>query len=263
MLPKILTIGSYSLSGYLFFNIIAFIVALITILILSYKDNLNLKVIFHFYILGIIIAILGAKLYSIIFALFNSPGFYIKNLGMLLKRASTAGAFYGGFILAIIFCILYGKKIFKEKIWKVFDITVIGLAVGQAIGRIGCFSSGCCYGKTTTLPWGVKFPFLGSLIHPYSGTYIHPTQLYEAILNFINFIFLLILWRRKKFNGQVFSLYLINYGLIRFFIEYIRGDGGRGYLIRGDSVLTSLSVPQLMSIILFISGILILKKEKP
>jgi phosphatidylglycerol:prolipoprotein diacylglycerol transferase len=261
MFPELFTIGTYKVSTFLVSNIVQFTLVPALILILAKKGNLDISRTFNYILFGAIAAVLGAKLYSVLFAILNAPNLYLKNPVLLWRHFKTGGAFFGGLLVAIPFCIIYTKKFFKKDSWKVLDITVIGLALGQVIGRIGCFSTGCCYGKPTSLPWGVKFPYLASKAHPFSHTYIHPTQIYEAVLNLCNFLFLFLLWKKQKREGVVSAFYLINYGIIRFFVEYLRSDGGRGYLVRGSSVLTSLSYPQVISIILVISGIIILRKK--
>ncbi|NIM11097.1 MAG: prolipoprotein diacylglyceryl transferase [Candidatus Aminicenantes bacterium] len=250
------------MNAYLFFDIVKFIIGSTIILILSRKGKLEFIKISNYLVFGAIIGILGAKMYSVIFTFLSSPGFYVENPGLLWNHFNTGGAYYGGFLLVVFYSIIYVKKFLKKNFWTMFDITVIGLAIDQMFGRIGCFAAGCCYGKPTSIPWGVKFHFLDSRPHPFSNTYIHPTQIYECILNLCNFFFLFLMWKKRKYEGKVFSFYLINYGFIRFFIEYLRNDDGRGYLIRGSSALTSLSYPQIISLILIITGIIILKKRK-
>lgn len=159
-----------------------------------------------------------------------------------------------------LFVIFYLKRYFKRAFWKMLDITAIGVALGHASGRVGCFLGGCCYGRPTHLPWGVRFRFLGRLPHPFAGTAIHPTQLYEASLNLINFAVLLVLWKKRSFDGRAFSFYLINYGAIRFLSKYLRNDSTRGYIFRSASPLASLSIPQIISLGLIIVGLWALKK---
>jgi len=90
------------------------------------------------------------------------------------------------------------------------------------------------------------------------NTTIYPTQLIESVLNLINFIFLFILLKKKKFHGQVFSVYIFNYSIIRFFVEYFRGDSDRGYVFGSLAhPFSSLSVPQLISIIGVIVSIIL------
>lgn len=260
MLPEILKIGTFTLSGYNFFYILGIVFAFIVIFILSRLEKLDSIEILNYLIFGAISGIAGAKLYGLGIEFFGNPGFYLKEPSELLKSLSSGGVFYGSTIALVPFGLFYTRRYFRGSEWKLFDITVIGGALGHMFGRIGCFSAGCCYGVPTELPWGVKFPFHGGKPHPFSDTFVHPTQLYEAILNLANFLILLLIWRKKKFNGQIFSLYLINYGIIRFIVEFFRNDGGRGYLIESSSKFLSFSIPQLISIILIITGFVLLKK---
>jgi len=262
MLPVIFKIGSFTVSGYLFFYTLGIIFGTATIYFLSVKEGLDKIETVNFLIYGVIVMYIGSKLYSVIYNYILKPDFYNKNIDKLLKTFLGGGIFYGSFIAGIIFFIFYLPKYFKGKEWNATDIIVIGGALGHAFGRIGCFSAGCCYGKVSNLPWAVKFPFLAGKPHPYCDSFVHPTQIYESILNFINFIFLFYVYKKKKFNGQVFSLYLINYGIVRIFVEFFRNDGGRGYIIRGDNSYLSFSYPQLISLILIISGIILYKIRK-
>jgi phosphatidylglycerol:prolipoprotein diacylglycerol transferase len=129
-----------------------------------------------------------------------------------------------------------------------------GLAFGHVLGRFGCFSAGCCYGKPTNHFWGVIFT--NSLAHDVSGTplgvRIEPTQLIEAAAEFFNFLLLTWLLGRKKFDGQVWGSFMIMYGIERYFIEFLRDDPGRGEVFGG--VMTG---TQLISILLVVGGGLI------
>src|SRR6185369_9415186 len=181
----------------------------------------------------------------------------------------SGGVFYGGFLggfLALVLLI----RIYKLPLWKVADAFAPGLALGQAFGRQGCFSAGCCWGKATTLPWGVHFTELG---HDYTGVpiygpdgsdlYLHPTQLYESFFMLLVFAFLYYLHRKKKFDGQVLVTYAIIYALFRFLIEFIRDDP-RGDLF-GFTSLTGLSTSQMISFIVAVGAIifLIVRLRKP
>jgi phosphatidylglycerol:prolipoprotein diacylglycerol transferase len=103
------------------------------------------------------------------------------------------------------------------------------LALGLFFGRIGCFFAGCCYGKETSLPWGVVFTNPNSLAR--LNVPLHPTQLYDAANGLAIFLFLIWRERRKAFDGQIFSLFLLLYSITRFFIEMLRGDP-RGFLFQ-------------------------------
>jgi len=105
--------------------------------------------------------------------------------------------------------------------------------LGHAFGRVGCFAAGCCYGRETHLPWAVTFtnPLANSISDTPLHVPLHPTQLYEMVLELCNCLFLVWLIRRKKFEGEIIGTYMIIYGIGRFFIEFFRGDEGRGSFI--------------------------------
>ena len=159
--------------------------------------------------------------------------------------------FQGGLTFGVIFAIFYFRKK-KIPLWPVSDLIAPAIALGHGFGRLGCFSAGCCYGRSCSLPWGTVFK--SDYAHQLTGiplnAPLHPVQLYEAALNFLNFLVLFKIFKKKKFAGQVFCFYIINYSVIRFFTEYFRGDHDEStYIIRGESLLTSLSMPQLYCLI--------------
>ncbi|HEY2328209.1 MAG TPA: prolipoprotein diacylglyceryl transferase [Verrucomicrobiae bacterium] len=127
--------------------------------------------------------------------------------------------YYGGLIGAAISGIGYlaWKKL---PVWKITDILAPSIALGSVFGRIGCLLNGCCYGRACDLPWAIHFP----ADHETHGAAVHPTEIYDALLNLILYIFLAWLFRRKKFDGQIFATYLIIYAIFRSIAEYFRGD---------------------------------------
>ena len=102
---------------------------------------------------------------------------------------------------------------------------MVALPLGHAIGRVGCFLAGCCFGHPTTLPWGVAFTDPHSLVaREYLGVPLHPTQLYEVVANLILFFILQHMYKKPHKNGAIVAAYVIGYGVIRFGIEFFRGD---------------------------------------
>jgi phosphatidylglycerol:prolipoprotein diacylglycerol transferase len=127
--------------------------------------------------------------------------------------------FYGGFIGASLACILFVVTR-KLSLWKMADVLAPSIALGSFFGRWGCLMNGCCYGKPTTMPWGIQYP--PGLELPVGK--VHPTQIYDSLLNLCLYGFLAWLFRRKKFDGQIFAVFLICYALVRSFVEIFRGD---------------------------------------
>jgi phosphatidylglycerol:prolipoprotein diacylglycerol transferase len=165
--------------------------------------------------------------------------------------------YYGGLIGATIAGMIYihWKKL---PLWKTADVFAPSIALGSVFGRIGCLLNGCCYGRACSLPWAISFP-ADNPLHP--PTYpVHPTEIYDALLNFGVYLFLAWLFRRKKFDGQIFATYLICYAVTRSFVEYFRGDYSNLHYHFGLTPAQWISVP------IFIAGLAlaaILSKRAP
>lgn len=151
--------------------------------------------------------------------------------------------YYGGLIGASLACVLF-VRFRKQNLWKIADIMAPSIALGHAIGRIGCLMNGCCYGKPTDLPWAIHFP----LDHETHGIGVHPTQIYESILNLILYAGLAWYFRRRQIEGQVFAAYLVGYAVFRSFNEFFRGD----YPVYYAGVLTP---AHLVSFFVLLAGI--------
>jgi phosphatidylglycerol:prolipoprotein diacylglycerol transferase len=119
--------------------------------------------------------------------------------------------------------------------WVTADVLAPGLAVGQAVGRLGCFAAGCCFGRPTTVPWAVTFrdPYATRAVGTPLDVALHPTQLYESAAALLLFLLLLWLSKRKRFHGQIALVYLFVYAAARFVIEFYRGDPSRGTVLGG------------------------------
>jgi len=160
----------------------------------------------------------------------------VSQMGMSLLQAG--GVFYGGFIAAVLATIWYVRR-HQLDLWKVADIAAPAVAIGHGIGRLGCFAAGCCYGIATSLPWGVTYTdtYSGTLVGVPLNIPLHPTQLYEATTNVLLGAFLIWLFRRRQFDGQIFWFYVLAYAVMRFLHEFLRADP-RGFMF-GDALSTS------------------------
>ena len=122
------------------------------------------------------------------------------------------------------------------------DAFAPGLALITPSAVTGRFAAGCCYGKETHHWWAVTFhnPLANSITGTPLGVPLEPTQLFESAVELANFIFLMWLLKRRKFDGQVFGAFLFIYGIARFFLEYLRDDPGRGSVFGGAMTGTQL-----------------------
>ncbi len=156
-------------------------------------------------------------------------GWYIQNPLELLKIWRGGYAFLGGFLVPIPLSIWFLHRR-NLKVLPVFDLAGMATPIGLFFGRIGCFLSGCCFGKPIDLPWAITFPHH----HLTKGaSSLHPTQLYSALANLLIFLYLYLwLGPRKKFDGQVLCQFVILYSITRFTVEFFRADN-RGLFFDG------------------------------
>jgi phosphatidylglycerol:prolipoprotein diacylglycerol transferase len=164
--------------------------------------------------------------------------------------------FYGGVIVAAPVAIWYARKQ-GLLLWQTADIWAPSIAIGHAIGRLGCFCAGCCYGKPADLPWAITFSDPDTLA--IRGVPLHPTQLYESAAELLNFAVLVMIRRGKSFHGQLFWMYVLNYAVIRALIELFRGDIERGFILPGISVSQGISAAMFLTALVFL---MILKQNK-
>jgi phosphatidylglycerol:prolipoprotein diacylglycerol transferase len=188
----------------------------------------------------IISALIGAKLLLIVVD-YRS---FLNDPRELWTLARSGGVFYGGLILAVAVALWYIRKV-GLPLWTTCDVFAPGIALGHVIGRFGCLFAGCCYGKPTTVPWGITFtnPEAARNVGTPLGVALHPTQIYEAGAEFL--ILMLLLATEKKgrpYAGRTFWLYMLLYAISRFVIEFYRGD------VRGSVGIFSTS--QFISIVL-------------
>jgi phosphatidylglycerol:prolipoprotein diacylglycerol transferase len=186
-------------------------------------------------------AIIGARLLYVI--TFWNERFAGHPIYYVVTAGRDGFVFYGGLVGACLGTIIYAWKN-KYPLWKIADVMAPSVALGHGFGRIGCFMTGCCYGRVANVPWAVHFP-PGGIVPTTEGR--HPTQIYEALLNFMFSFVLVILYRRKKFDGQIFAIYLVGYAILRAFVESFRGDYDTFYL----GVLTP---GQMAGVIIFAIG---------
>jgi phosphatidylglycerol---prolipoprotein diacylglyceryl transferase len=253
MFPELFRIGNFPINTYGVLLALAFLAALLVAARLAARDGLPKERVYDLGLWMLLAALVGSK----VLMLWTEPA-YRENPWQLfsLDFLRSGGVFYGGLIGAIVTGYLLVRR-FGLPWWQTADAFAPGIALGQSIGRLGCFSAGCCWGKPTTLPWGVRFTELG---HEITGVpvdaHLHPTQLYESAATLVLFLLLLWMHRRRRFSGQVILFYAVLYGLARFLIEFLRDDP-RGD-VAGLTSLTGLSTSQMISLIIGIAGLVIL-----
>lgn len=254
MHPDLIKIGPLTIHTYGVLVAVGFLVALLLAVRQAGKQGISSNTILDLGFYLLVSSIVGSRL---LFVLTNL-NHYLKHPLDIFKIWEGGLVFLGGLILAVPVAIWYMRKN-KLDTWAIADIFAPSIAIGHAIGRLGCFSAGCCYGKEAEgLPWAVTFLNPESLAK--LGIPLHPTQLYESFGELLNFIILIILRRRQSFKGQLFWTYILLYSVLRFVVEIYRGDEIRGFIISGISVSQGISIIMAIVALIVIAGKLVKKK---
>jgi len=238
--------------------VLAMLAAVCTILRLGQREGLDKGLLLDFSTWLLFVALLGAKVLMVI----SNWAYYRQYPGEIFSWDTflAGGAFYGGFIAALLFAVWY-IRLHHLPFWKVVDVYAPAISLGLGLGRIGCFAAGCDYGKPTTSAWGVVFT--NPLAHQVAGTPLniplYPTQPIMCLTSLS--IFAILVWRysRKTRDGEIFVLYLALYAGARYFIEFLRGDEDRGFVLNH-----LLSTSQFIAILALVEAVwmaLVLRKK--
>ncbi len=243
--PVLLKLGPFEIHYYGLFFVLGFIIAYFMLIYLAKKRQLTLtkEDISDFLLYGILGTIIGARIF---YVLFYNLNFYFTNPLHIFAIWQGGLSFHGGLIGVIIAGFIFCRKK-KIDFYELADITVIPLALGLALGRMGNFINGELYGRITNMPWAFKFPHVEG--------FRHPSQIYESLKNFFIFI---VLWNAKNMKlprGFLFWLFVTLYSFLRFVVEFFREpDTQLGFFFGW------LTMGQLLSIIMFSIGFYFLHK---
>lgn len=237
MYPHLIEFGRFALPTYGVIAAVGLIFGLLLNVRLAVRDGINEDKAWNLGVVAILSAILGAKLLFVIV----EWSYFSANPRALLSSAfiQSGGIYYGGLVGAIVASIAYMKWA-KMPGLRTADAFAPGVAFGHGLGRLGCLAAGCCYGAQTSVPWAVIFtnPLAKSGAGTPLGVSLHPTQIYEFMAEMVITTVLLLMWRRRSFPGQIIGTYAFLYGVTRFFVEFLRGDPGRGSVFGGMFTLT-------------------------
>jgi phosphatidylglycerol---prolipoprotein diacylglyceryl transferase len=251
MYPRLLVTPLFTLHTFGALLAAAYLTALWWLMRGARRERLNADTLASLGMWAIAGAIIGAKALLTIRSLPQGAG-EVWSLSLL----TSAGDFYGGFLGGIVASALFFRLHPELAFWQVSDLCAPAIALGQAIGRIGCFMAGDDYGRPTQVPWAVTFtdPDAARLGGAPLGVPLHPVQLYESIVCLVMFAFLIWLARRKRFDGEIILAYTLLYAAARFVLEFFRGDDDRGFVFGG-----LLSTSQFIGLILFVTSMVLLR----
>ncbi len=221
MFPKIISYGDFFLPTYGVMVALAFLAALWIIGRLGREAQLPAEPLMNLGIYCALAGMLGAKLMMFAFdwqIYWNDPRQIFSR-----ETLQAMGVYQGGLILAVLTAVLYMRHA-KLPPLVTSDVFAPGLALGHAIGRIGCFAAGCCWGKECARPWAVTFtnPDARQLTGVPLGVPLHPTQLYESLAEALIFVYLYRRFHQPHREGSIIGLYLILYSTVRFAVEFVR-----------------------------------------
>jgi len=245
MFPDLISIGPFTIHTYGFFVAVGFAVGILTAVKVGKTQGVPSQQVMDMAFVMIVWAIIGSRLF---YVLINFS--YYKAHPLDIIKIWQGGLVFSGGLVATAAAMWGYLRRHRLSFWSTGDLWAPSLALGQAIGRFGCFMAGCCYGRPTGSSWGVVFT------HPQSlaplNIPLYPTQMFEAVSGFAVFLALIFLHGKKKFEGQVFLWYLILHSTARLFVERFRGDE-RG-LIPG----TEMSATQLLATLILVGSVVVL-----
>ena len=231
MHPTLLKIGSFELASYGLMIALGYAAACLYLQPRLKKINLDKDTFWNLIFIAFAGALVGSKLLFVLLNWDQLGPTTAQKLATIVRDFRYGFVFFGGMIVSVCGVVIYIKKK-KLPFLKVADFMLVGLPLGHALGRIGCFFAGCCYGRPTSMPWGVRFTDPHSLVPPdLLGVPLHPTQLYESAANLLLFFVLARLYNKPHKDGVILLLYVACYSLLRFTIEFFRGDYRGGFVL--------------------------------
>jgi phosphatidylglycerol:prolipoprotein diacylglycerol transferase len=238
MCPRLFQVGPFTLYSFGLLVVLGFGAGIWLASRLARERGLNGEAFIDGALVILFASILGARL---LFVALNWQG-YLSHLTDVAALWRGGMSFHGGAIAGILAGVAY-MRFRRLPVLAMADAAAPGLALGSAIGRVGCLLNGCCYGGPTTLPWGLHFPGTAP------GVAHHPAQIYDGLLNLALAGILVLAYRREHRTGQVLALYVIGYSVTRFLSEVVRKG------VTADVMAFGLTQAQVFSIVCLVAGV--------
>jgi phosphatidylglycerol:prolipoprotein diacylglycerol transferase len=234
MFPEIQLSDSISIPTYLLFLSLLYCFLIFYVYRRAESRSDDLKIALDLALILMVAGFLGGRLLHVFY---EAPQYYALDWTRVFQFWQGGFVFYGGFLLAIVACLVY---VHYKKVsfihWADFFAPV--MALGYGLGRISCFLAGCCYGRACDMPWALQFPWDPERI------WRHPTQIYAAVWE-LGVFGILILMEKRRFHvtrpGEIFFFWVFMHGIGRLVMEYYRDDF-RGSLIAGMTISTWISL---------------------
>lgn len=230
MYPVLLRVGPIAIYSFGLAIALAFLAAMLVVRAEVRRRGFHSDLSYDIVLWALVGGILGSRLFYIV----GHWDYYVSDPLQILLIQSGGLVWYGGLLGGAAAVALFLRRR-KLPLATFADVVAPALPLGAAIGRIGCFLNGCCYGKPTSLPWSIS----------YLGAERHPTQIYEFIMNLVIFGIIFSARKRMKKPGSLFLFYLILYSIARFSVEFVRVT---------VPAWMGLSGSQLISVVLFVAA---------
>jgi len=245
MFPDLFSIGPLTLHTYGLFVATGLVVGILVAVKLGKSMGIPPQHVMDMAFVMVLSGLIGSRL---AYVLMNIPYYSAHPLDMV--KLWQGGLVFSGALISGVAVMIWYARSHGYTLWQMGDLWSPAAAIGQSIGRIGCFMAGCCYGKPTDHWWGVTFTDPRSIAPLHIP--LHPTQLYSSFVNLIIFIVLIILSGKKRFEGQVMLWFLILHSTGRLLMERFRGDD------RGMFFGTGWTMTQVLAMIILIAAIIAL-----
>ncbi len=238
MHPTLIDLGWFRLPSYGVMIALAVIIGLATLKRRADRAGMDGSLLVDVGLWLVIWALVGAK---VLLVLVELPR-YLAHPAEILGVLRSGGVFLGGFIAAVVAAVVLVRRHRLQPL-ATLDVIVPSLALGQAIGRVGCLLAGCCWGASCALPWAIVYtnPQAAANVGTPLGVALHPWPAYASLFNFGVYLVLAALYSRRVATGRVLATYLLLYGVGRFSLEYLRGDALRGFVFH-DVLSTSQAI---------------------
>jgi phosphatidylglycerol:prolipoprotein diacylglycerol transferase len=240
MHPILVDLGFYQLPSYGVLVALGVVVGLLTLKRRGDRAGLDGAQLVDVGLWLVIWALVGAKGLLVVVELPR----YLHDPAELIGLVRAGGVFLGGFLAAVVAAVVLFRR-HRLPPLATMDAFIPSLALGQAIGRVGCLLAGCCWGSRCDLPWAITYadPAAATNVGTPLHVPLHPSPAYESLLNLCLYVVFELLYSRRPSAGRVFATYLLAYGGGRFLLEWTRGDAARGFVLSG-----ALSTSQLIAL---------------
>ena len=250
MHPEIFRIGSLPIYSYGLMLVISFVLGIAVAQRRARRRGISSDAVLDVSTVILISSIVGSRILYVLFHVDEFKGRWLDTINITKGLAGLS--MFGGILLAVVASFVYLHKR-RIHLLNMSDAIAPSIALGVGITRLGCFLNGCCFGRPTSLPWGVSFPPGSVAWSVMRNTNIHPTQIYSSLLGFLIFGIALYIDRKVRKPGIIFLSVFLMYGLSRFLVDFLRYYEENNYAGIFGMELTS---SQIFSLLFILGGML-------